>query len=241
MLNGRPVFPGASTMNQLDRIMEATGRPSQADLDAVGSPFAATMMESCSVASARRLADLFPSAPPDALDLLSKLLVFNPAKRLSAAEALAHPYVAQFHSPADEPARARPVSVPVNDNCKYSVADYRERLYGEILRRKRELHARLKAREAARAAAAAGGGGAGGGAGGARASSASGGSARRAAASGAGGGGAGTGSALHQHGGGGSTRAAAGAGGSSSAAAAAAAAGAATGSRRTTATVAPAR
>jgi len=25
MLNGKPIFPGSSTMNQLDRIMEATG------------------------------------------------------------------------------------------------------------------------------------------------------------------------------------------------------------------------
>jgi hypothetical protein len=38
------------------------------------SPFAATMMESCSVTQAKRLSDLFPHASKDALDLLSKLL-----------------------------------------------------------------------------------------------------------------------------------------------------------------------
>ena len=43
-------------MNQLDRIMELTGRPGGSDLDAIGSPFAATMMESCSVTAAKRLA-----------------------------------------------------------------------------------------------------------------------------------------------------------------------------------------
>lgn len=31
--------------------------------------------------------------PPEALDLLSRLLVFAPDKRLSAAQALQHPYV----------------------------------------------------------------------------------------------------------------------------------------------------
>jgi hypothetical protein len=61
-------------MNQLDRIMELTGRPSGDDLEAISSPFAATMMESCSVTQAKRLADLFPHASRDAADLLVKLL-----------------------------------------------------------------------------------------------------------------------------------------------------------------------
>jgi mitogen-activated protein kinase 15 len=50
---------------------------------------------------------------------------FNPAKRLSAAEALRHPYVAQFHSPEDEPSCSRVITIPINDNCKYSISDYR--------------------------------------------------------------------------------------------------------------------
>jgi serine/threonine protein kinase len=32
-----------------------------------------------------------------ALDLLRKLLVFNPKKRLTVEEALAHPYMQDFH------------------------------------------------------------------------------------------------------------------------------------------------
>lgn len=34
-----------------------------------------------------------PDTPPEALDLLQRLLVFAPNKRLSAAQALQHPYV----------------------------------------------------------------------------------------------------------------------------------------------------
>lgn len=34
-----------------------------------------------------------PDTPPEALDLLGRLLVFAPDKRLSAAQALQHPYV----------------------------------------------------------------------------------------------------------------------------------------------------
>jgi hypothetical protein len=46
----------------------------QEDLDAIQSPFAATMMESCSVTQAKRLSDMFPHASREALDLLSGLL-----------------------------------------------------------------------------------------------------------------------------------------------------------------------
>ena len=58
----------------------------------------------------------------DALDLLRRLLVFNPAERLSAAEALAHPYVAQFHQPADEPDAACVITIPIDDNTKARAA-----------------------------------------------------------------------------------------------------------------------
>jgi mitogen-activated protein kinase 15 len=46
---------------------------------------------------------------------------FNPSKRLTAAEALAHPYVAQFHNPDDEPSCSRTITIPINDNHKYSI------------------------------------------------------------------------------------------------------------------------
>ena len=38
LLNGKPIFPGSSTMNQLDRILEVTGRPSAEDVVALQSP-----------------------------------------------------------------------------------------------------------------------------------------------------------------------------------------------------------
>lgn len=38
-----------------------------------------------------------------AIDLLEKMLTFDPRKRITAAEALAHPYLAPYHDPSDEP------------------------------------------------------------------------------------------------------------------------------------------
>ena len=74
LLGGKPIFPGTSTMNQLDRILEVTGRPSAEDIDAIQSPFASTMLDSLPKSDPRPLHHMFPNASPEATDLLSKLL-----------------------------------------------------------------------------------------------------------------------------------------------------------------------
>lgn len=53
---------------------------------------------------------------------VSKLLQFNPDKRITAEEALAHPYVAQFHNEADEPSHPTPITIPIDDNHKVAAA-----------------------------------------------------------------------------------------------------------------------
>jgi serine/threonine protein kinase len=56
--------------------------------------------------AARRVnwAAQFPKASAQALDLLDSLLQFSPERRLTAAQALAHPYMADLHDVDDEPA-----------------------------------------------------------------------------------------------------------------------------------------
>uniref|UniRef100_A0A8C5CTX6 Mitogen-activated protein kinase n=1 Tax=Gadus morhua TaxID=8049 RepID=A0A8C5CTX6_GADMO len=43
-----------------------------------------------------------------ALDLLGRMLTFNPNKRISVEEALAHPYLEQYYDPTDEPVAEEP-------------------------------------------------------------------------------------------------------------------------------------
>lgn len=45
----------------------------------------------------------FPSVVLTAVDLLEKMLVLDSDKRITAAQALAHAYFAQYHDPDDEP------------------------------------------------------------------------------------------------------------------------------------------
>ena len=103
MLNGRPIFPGSSTMNQIERVIQVTNMPSKADIDAVASPFAATMLETLPPLNHRTINETFPSASPDGLDVLHLCLNFNPDKRPSAEQLLKHVFVAEFHNEEEEP------------------------------------------------------------------------------------------------------------------------------------------
>lgn len=144
LFGGKPMFPGTSTMNQLDKIMEITGQPPQEDIDAIDSPFAATMLESLPEKTQRSSADMYPNASQEAISLMVAMLQFNPNKRITAEEALESPYVAQFHDEATEFAAPGPISLVIDDNVKFSISEYRESLYQEVARKKKEDRGKKK-------------------------------------------------------------------------------------------------
>lgn len=137
MLLGKPLFPGTSTINQIERIMGVIPAPSQGDILAIKSEYGGSVISRMNSRPRIPLLELLPpSCPPEAVDLLSKLLVFNPDKRLTAEEALEHPYVRRFHAAAREPALDYDVILPLDDDIQLSVAEYRNKLYEMILERK---------------------------------------------------------------------------------------------------------
>ncbi|XP_017771950.1 PREDICTED: putative serine/threonine-protein kinase C05D10.2 [Nicrophorus vespilloides] len=131
MIAGKPIFPGSSTVNQIEKIMATIPTPSQDDISNVCvSGIGTSMIKNASnVHKVPLKAMLGPDVPFDGLDLIHKLLFFNPSKRLTAQQALKHPYVSKFHDPDQEIDMPCTVTIPFNDDIRLSVDDYRNKLY----------------------------------------------------------------------------------------------------------------
>lgn len=67
-----------------------------------------------------------------AIDLLEKMLVFDPRKRITATESLAHEYVNPYHDPTDEPEAAEKFDWSFND-ADLPVDTWKVMMYSEIL------------------------------------------------------------------------------------------------------------
>ncbi|XP_051872984.1 mitogen-activated protein kinase 15 isoform X2 [Pristis pectinata] len=143
MLLGKPLFPGTSSINQIERIMSVIPAPSNEDVQSINSDYGASVVQKILTRPRTSIDQLLPSTTPsDALDLLNKLLVFNPDHRLTAEQALGHPYLSRFHNPSKEPKLDYDIVLPVDDDTQLSVAEYRNKLYQMILERK--TNARLQ-------------------------------------------------------------------------------------------------
>jgi len=88
---GRPIFPGTSTLNQLEKIIRMVGQPSKSDVESINSTLANTLLDSMKKSQTAGLKDFQGKCSKEALDLLKKLLSFNPAARLNVFDALQHP------------------------------------------------------------------------------------------------------------------------------------------------------
>ncbi|XP_078595823.1 mitogen-activated protein kinase 14-like isoform X4 [Branchiostoma floridae x Branchiostoma japonicum] len=130
LLTGRPLFPGTDHIDQLKRIMELVGTPDQEFLQKISSESARSYVESLPKQSKKDFRGYFCGANPDAVDLLDKMLILDTDKRLTAEQALEHPYMRQYHDPTDEPTAA--AYDDSFEKMELGVAEWRKLMYEEV-------------------------------------------------------------------------------------------------------------
>lgn len=117
LLGGRPFFKGRDYVDQLNQILHILGTPNEETLSRIGSPRAQEYVRNLPPMPKKSFQALFPQANPDALDLLDRMLAFDPTSRISVEEALKHPYLAIWHDASDEP------DCPTTFNFDFEVVD----------------------------------------------------------------------------------------------------------------------
>ncbi|KAI7862388.1 mitogen-activated protein kinase [Spinellus fusiger] len=135
MLSGKPLFPGRDYHHQLTLILDVLGTPTMDDFYGIKSRGARDYIRSLPFKKRIPFSKLFPDASAQAVDLLEKLLSFNPERRITVEEALRHPYLEAYHDPDDEP-DAPPIHESFFDFDRYkdqlTKEQLKQMLYEEI-------------------------------------------------------------------------------------------------------------
>uniref|UniRef100_A0A6B2LCI7 cyclin-dependent kinase n=1 Tax=Arcella intermedia TaxID=1963864 RepID=A0A6B2LCI7_9EUKA len=94
MKNGKPLFSGRSVEDQLARIFKSLGTPTPAIYPKIVE--LPEWKADFPMYPGKTIMDLVPGLDSNAYDLLQRLLHYDPSKRISAAEAMKHPYLADL-------------------------------------------------------------------------------------------------------------------------------------------------
>jgi len=94
LMKSKPLFPGGSELDQFQQICRVMGAPDEntwpgclASINFIFPKNEFTQLH--------KLNTLFPNSSTNCLDLLQRFLTFDPSKRITAADALKHPYFAE--------------------------------------------------------------------------------------------------------------------------------------------------
>jgi len=122
------LFPGKHYLNQLELILNVCGTPPEDEIK--GCVKAKKYMKSLPKKPKQHFKDMYPHANPLAVDLLEKMLSFDPTKRITVEECLEHAYLETMHDPEDEP------TCPTFDfkfNNDIEISEIKQMMYDEIM------------------------------------------------------------------------------------------------------------
>lgn len=136
MLLRKPFLMGTDWKNQLFLILELLGKPAPETLGFVENAKAKDFLKNYEAKVAATFDTIFTKvkADPQAVDLLKKLLLFDPTRRCTIEAALDHPYLQDLHDPADEPT-ASPLSAAEFEfeHLELNKEQTKDAIYEEIL------------------------------------------------------------------------------------------------------------
>ncbi|RLM54399.1 ABA stimulation MAP kinase [Panicum miliaceum] len=131
LMDRKPLFPGRDHVHQLRLLMELIGTPNESDLDFVNEN-ARRYIRQLPRHARQSFPEKFPHVQPLAIDLVEKMLTFDPRQRITVEGALAHPYLASLHDISDEPVCLMPFSFDFEQHA-LSEEQMKDLIYQEAL------------------------------------------------------------------------------------------------------------
>ncbi|RZF45630.1 hypothetical protein LSTR_LSTR010581 [Laodelphax striatellus] len=131
LITGRTLFPGTDHIQQLNLIMEILGTPRAEFMQKISSESARNYIQSLPPLKKKDFKEVFKGANALAIDLLEQMLELDSERRITAEKALAHPYLAQYADPTDEP-----TSPPYDqsfEDMELPVEEWKKLVYKEVV------------------------------------------------------------------------------------------------------------
>ncbi|OZJ02757.1 hypothetical protein BZG36_03345 [Bifiguratus adelaidae] len=97
LMLGQPIFPGDSGIDQLVEIIKVLGTPSREQIRNMNPSYVDHRFPQIRACPFNKV---FRSrTPPEAIDLITKLLDYTPSKRLTSSDAMVHPFFDELRKP----------------------------------------------------------------------------------------------------------------------------------------------
>ncbi|KAI5935709.1 Mitogen-activated protein kinase 9 [Manis javanica] len=144
MVLHKVLFPGRDYIDQWNKVIEQLGTPS-VDFMKKLQPTVRNYVENRPKYPGIKFEELFPDwifpseserdkiKTSQARDLLSKMLVIDPDKRISVDEALRHPYITVWYDPAEAEAPPPQIYDAQLEEREHAIEEWKELIYKEVM------------------------------------------------------------------------------------------------------------
>lgn len=140
LLLGQALFPGESSVDQLVEIIKVLGTPTREEIKCMNPSYNDHKFPQFKAHPWHKI--FSKQVPPEAVDLISRLLQYSPSLRLTALEACAHSFFDELRDPAARLPTGRPLP-PLFDfkpqELNGATAELLEKLIPEHIRKQKTL------------------------------------------------------------------------------------------------------
>lgn len=112
LMLGQPLFPGESGIDQLVEIIKVLGTPTRDQIRTMNPNY---MEHKFPQIKPHPFNKVFRKADSNAIELISRLLEYTPTERLSAIDAMVHPFFDELRDPSTRLPDSRHTNGPVKD------------------------------------------------------------------------------------------------------------------------------